>query len=466
MKHFFSLLLFSIVALFANGNNITVANATLSGQNTVSHYTLINFDISWENSWRTSTNENNYDGAWIFVKYRKNSTSDWRHCTISSTGNTSASGSTFYIPSDNKGAFIYRSSDGIGNVNWVNNQLQWNYGVDGLLDNETVEIKVFALEMVYIPQGSFQLGSGGSETKYFMDGTTSNPYTVGNNNEITLGTGPGQLNPNGAGAAAGTLSVDFPKGYKAFWIMKYEISQQQFADFLNNIDETRATVNKPVSAITGIHPNLIAAAPESAIGYLNTSHIAAISDWSGLRPMTELEYEKACRGYNTPAVPNEYVWGNTQIFPLTSVNDQGTANEAVNAPANANATINSQFPFPTRTGLFARSSGSTRELSGGTYYGVMNMGDNVRELCIVIRSSQGRDFTDGIHGDGYLASSGSSNITTWASFQAYGYRGSSYNSPYGYACTSDRSSVSIYTEVYGYDAHLPDTGGRLVRTEQ
>ena len=94
------------------------------------------------------------------------------------------------------------------------------------------------------------------------------------------------------------------------------------------------------------------------------------------------------------------------------------------------------------------------------------MGDNVRELCIVIRSSQGRDFTDGIHGDGYLASSGSSNITTWASFQAYGYRGSSYNSPYGYACTSDRSSVSIYTEVYGYDAHLPDTGGRLVRTEQ
>ncbi len=121
----------------AIANNITVSNTSLNGQNTTSDFTLINFDVAWENSWRTNTNESNYDGAWIFVKYRKNGTSDWRHCTISSTGNTAASGAVFSIPSDNKGAFIYRISEGIGNVNFTGNQLQWNYGADGVLDNET-----------------------------------------------------------------------------------------------------------------------------------------------------------------------------------------------------------------------------------------------------------------------------------------------------------------------------------------
>jgi hypothetical protein len=44
------------------------------------------------------------------------------------------------------------------------------------------------------------------------------------------------------------------------------------------------------------------------------NRMAAFADWSGLRPMSELEYEKACRGYNTPAVPNEYAWGNAKLF--------------------------------------------------------------------------------------------------------------------------------------------------------
>ena len=89
------------------------------------HTEIINFDVAWENSWRTSTNESNYDGAWIFVKFRKQGTTDWRHCTINTTGFTAGTGGTFKVPTDGKGAFIYKAADGIGNVNYTGNQLIW-----------------------------------------------------------------------------------------------------------------------------------------------------------------------------------------------------------------------------------------------------------------------------------------------------------------------------------------------------
>ncbi|MEO5968184.1 MAG: hypothetical protein ABIP68_05790, partial [Ferruginibacter sp.] len=208
-----------LVALFlfisySKANNIDVKNASLTNQNTTTHTTIINFDVSWENSWRTSTNENNYDGAWIFVKYRKNGTTDWRHATIKSTGNTPATGAAFSVPTDNKGAFIYRSSNGIGNVNFTGNKLTWDYSVDGVLDNETVEIRVFALEMIYVPTGSFQLGSGGNETSAFKDGTSDTPYLVANANAITTGTTSGSLNFNGAGSGT-SIPATFPTGYNA-----------------------------------------------------------------------------------------------------------------------------------------------------------------------------------------------------------------------------------------------------------
>lgn len=42
--------------LFAN--NITISNVTLTGKNTTSHFTLVQFDLSWENSWQTSSDPN------------------------------------------------------------------------------------------------------------------------------------------------------------------------------------------------------------------------------------------------------------------------------------------------------------------------------------------------------------------------------------------------------------------------
>lgn len=464
MKKISLLLAFTCTLLFARANNILVTNALLSGQNTTTHSSLVNFNVSWENSWRTSTNENNYDGAWIFVKFRKNGTTDWRHATINISGNTAATGATITVPADGKGAFIYRSANGIGNVSYAANAIRWNYGADGILDNETVEILVYALEMVYIPTGSFQLGSGGAETNAFTDGATATPYFVASNNAINLGTTAGTLNPNGNGAATGTIPAPFPKGYDAYWIMKYECSQQQYVDFLNNLDLARATINQSPTIFTGVHPALIAPQPERAIGQIGANKLAAFADWSGLRPMSELEFEKACRGYNTPAVPNEYAWGNTSIVPISAVLNDGATDETVSTPAAANACIASVLARSVRTGIFARASGSDRTLSGATYYGVMNMSDNLHEICFSMVNSQGKAIDATVHGNGYLGADGKTDLAAWQPFQAYGLRGGAYNTPVIYARISDRVYDNLFTAIYGSDTDQPNFGIRLVRT--
>ena len=81
MKQIFSfLVLFVLLAGSARANNIQTSGVLINGQNTTSHFSLINYGITWENSWRTSTNESNYDGAWIFAKFRFHQTELGREC--------------------------------------------------------------------------------------------------------------------------------------------------------------------------------------------------------------------------------------------------------------------------------------------------------------------------------------------------------------------------------------------------
>ncbi len=460
-KNYLLAFILQLIIVNVYANNITVSNAVISNQNTTNHSSLINFDVNWDNSWRTSTNENNYDGAWVFIKYRKNGTNDWRHCTINVSGNTPATGAAITVPTDGKGAFIYRSANGIGNVAFAANKLQWNYGADGLLDNETVEIRVFALEMVYVPSGTFNLGSGSStEIAGFKNGTTSAPFAV-NSGSITTGTTAGSLNFNGKGTGT-TIPATFPSGFNAFWLMKYECSQQQFADFLNHLDLARANFINTTSSFTGTHPNLTPLAADKAITEIGFNATAALADWSGLRPYTELEFEKACRGYNTPSVPNEFAWGNTTAILLQSISDDALPSETVSLPANANANI-FLLGQTTRVGIFARPAGSDRTLSGATYYGIMNMSDNLREIVIYSGSVEGKAIVAATHGDGYLDATGKTDIASWLQNSAYGYKGSSFNNNTNVARVSDRQAADFFTN-YPSDNTSGGATIRMART--
>ena len=340
-------------SLFAN--NLQIENVKLSGQNAGSDFTLVSFDISWENSWRLSVGAANYDAAWVFVKFRVNN-GPWSHATLNyvngtaaADGHTQPSGSTITTPSDGVGAFIYRNVDGAGPVDWKEVQLRWNYGVDGVNDNNIVDVQVFGIEMVYVPQGNFRLGggNGGEVGKFFSWNGPLNfntPYLINSEAQITVANSMGNLfyfSPStwDAGDQLGPIPAQFPKGYQAFYCMKYEVSQEQWVSFFNMLTPTQQ-VNNDITDLDHRGPNPIdrntvewegtggayTSNPYTPLSFPLWGEIMAYMDWSGLRPMSEFEFVKACRGPG-PVVPNEYAWGTSDIIATNFTYDLLNENE-------------------------------------------------------------------------------------------------------------------------------------------
>lgn len=512
------ILCFLCSPLFMLSNNIVVSSISKQSVNTVNDYIMVQFTVSWENSWRDAEN---YDAAWIFIKYRLAGFGGaWSHATLnyingSSDGHIAPPGSIINTSNDGKGIFIYRNANGSGNINFTNVQLRWNYGVDGLADNALVDISVSAIEMVYVPQGSFWLGDGSNSTLHgqFENGTSGNAIQITSESALTLGGGtPGSIgNNNRTGMANNGLfsipvvSIDdfddvtsqslpaaFPKGFNAFYCMKYEITQGQYVDFLNKLSPAQfasrydaanySTTNGGHNAtrynITGTFPDMTTTTPDLPGIYAEWYDACAYADWAALRPMTEFEFEKACRGSAAP-VANEYAWGTANInsnnyFP---VNNQGQPNESIGAGYNlaaGNAWYSDTRAFDaiTRVGIFsAHPSNTGRITSGATYWGIMEMSGNCWERTVSVGRPEGRNYT-GSHGDGVLMTNGNATNTDWPGFTAGqgvntavgggGYRGGAFNFPNPTQPNLRVSSRIVATAFY--NTRYYDDAVRFVRT--
>ncbi|MFO8086885.1 MAG: SUMF1/EgtB/PvdO family nonheme iron enzyme, partial [Bacteroidales bacterium] len=288
----FVLVLIPFLLLFSGlqGNNISVNYDYLTGQNTTDGYTYIQFDICWENSWRRDNqNQNDYgapynwDAAWVFVKYRVNNASlnpeSWKHASLSATQSEHNYPADALVKpaSDHTGVFIYSNNNQVGDVNYDDIQLRWEYADDGVSDNDEVEIKVFAIEMVYIPEGSFYVGNDGNEVDKFTK------------TEITSAS----MAPSGK-----NIGASFPNGYNALYMMKYEVTQEQYADFLNSLISTEATSRYSASSsgnrygITESGGVYSTTNRNVACNFISDPDAQAYAAFAGLRPMTEMEYEK------------------------------------------------------------------------------------------------------------------------------------------------------------------------------
>lgn len=441
------LLLIPVVGL---SNNLQIDGVILTGQNTSEGYSLVQFHLSWENSWRTSSAPNNWDAAWVFVKYRVGS-GDWQHAKLHDSGHSTGTGTPAIVevglPDENSefnansnpgvGAFFYRSEDGSGTFDISNAQLRWNYAENSVADDALVTVRVFAIEMVYVAPGEFYVGDGGTQTLgRFIEGNTDNsPFLITDTWDKSIGNESGKLwgistSGNSTIGDAGALHADYPTGLDGFYCMKYEITQQQYVDYLNTLTQTQANASKYYStsyryAITGSSVGEYATAlPNVACNYFDWAMGAYYTSWAGLRPMTELEFEKACRGPLSPSA-DEYAWGNTSITAATGLTNTGTVNEIPsNTGANAAYGNNTNVRGPIRVGAFATST-STREEAGASYWGIMELSGNLWERPITVGNESGRAFT-GLHG------SGNYEITTgWPGTNATGacFRGGSwYNS--------------------------------------
>ena len=453
----------------AQANNIAVTNVALPNQDVVAKTVNVAFDLAWDNSWRGSEN---WDAAWVFVKFRAPGSNNWQHATLStnSVDHKPAANSTIAAVSDGAGVFVYRSSGYTGSVNYAQIKLLWNYGTNGysFAKGALVEVSVHAIEMVYVPAGPFYLGSGGSETishfYRFTDGTQStNPYLVAAESAITVGIVDGYLYytaPGGNDCDGGSPIPDaFPKGYTAFYCMKYEISQGQYADFLNKLTGTQWT-NRNTGAnyasyrhtIHGGCTNSIADVPDRACNFLAWAHLLAYADWAALRPMTELECEKACRGPAYP-VPDEYAWGSASYTAIAS--ETGSGGTVTSGTPGANINFGG-ISGPTRVGIFATNN-ATRVLAGAGYYGVMDLSGNIFESAIGVGTVAGRAFT-GACGDGILDASGNFNTANWPATVSE-YRGGQYiNGVVNYQKVSARVPTGS-----SWADHNDSYGGRAVR---
>lgn len=490
-------------------NLIRMSNPDVSaGLNHPANFIYAEIAIQWENSWRSLSAPGNRDAAWIFLKYRKNG-GEWKHARLHSTGHSGPTGCTIEADSNGVGAMLYRSQNGSGTVNWNPVSLRWNYGADGLGDNEVFDLHVFAIEMVHIPIGAFHIGeaqSTGSRGAFKRSGSSS-AFTVSSESGILLGgTATNAVEVQNPGtmlvtddfntSSSQTLPDSFPKGFAGFYCMKYEISQQQYTDFLNHLtysQQVSRTANSPAALpasgalsptnlfrngidllVSGIPPNRPAEyvcnlnnsgffgtstdGQWVACNYLSWADLAAYLDWSGLRPMTEWEYEKVCRG-PVSAVNSEYAWGNTSFTTGINISNNGSTTEkSNNNSANVNCCNSANVQGPMRTGCMSKP-GSTRSGAGASYYGVMDMSGNISEIVVSAGSSAGRLFRRRT-GDGLLTSSGEANEVHWpaANASGTGLRGGNWQENSTALRVADR-----YRANSPPNTRLPTVGGRGVR---
>lgn len=513
-------------------NNISVSNVSLEGQVVIDHYCLVEFDLSWDNSWRTTSVPQNWDAAWIFIKYSV-AGGPWHHAKIDPAGSVQPAGCILDF-ADNTGVFIYRDADGNGTFSVYDIGIRWSYGDNGVPDDASVEVKVFAVEMVYVPEGAYYLGDGGSLYSYFKYPNVPDPFYVDGSSILCSQTAPNLWAAGNTGDGMNGYSVPstYPTGYDAFYCMKYEISQEQYTDFLNNLtrdqQNTRTqanvsgdvvpSINEYVMSLTGIvyHRSSIAT-PLTGLGttspitfycnydevlpgnqagdgqniacnYISWMDLAAYADWSGLRPMTEGEYEKACRGPNN-AVQYEFAYGNAAYSSLwfTFLNE-GAENETINnmTPNVGNmlhSSTSNYFDGPGRCGIFAASSANhTRVETGATYYGIMEMSGNLREIVVCMFNWAGLSYT-GLHGDGTLTATGNANTDYWPGinnnsdydvvngvYSTSGVensagatdRGGNFSASRLEARVSDRVNVHSLSQV---STRYLNNGGRLIRSE-
>ncbi len=498
----------------ASANNLTITNETLQAGD--AGYTFVKADIRWDNSWKASWTETrvmpnvtvtNWDAAWIFVKYRvATNNAPWQHASLSTNNSehivpsqamvnvglsTNAAGINF-----GTGVFLYRSAEGSGS--WTNTvKLRWDYAQNGLLSTARVDVSVQAIEMVYVPQGSFKVGSGGTESGSFTEGNVGTtwvsgttpstvPFAITGEGALTIANTAGNLwgtstSGNNRIGNAGTLPAAYPKGFNGFYCMKYEISQGQWVGFFNMLtDSQKTTAGRDITAGTynstgkgtdletnrntvswiGIGNDATCTTPDRACSFLSWADGAAYADWAGLRPMTELEFEKACRGPLNP-VANEYAWGTgavmdddgdgtidlsspedgTEVWTNSALAQLGVDGKGAAAYGNNQIKVGGvkNGLGPVRCGLFATAS-STRITSGATYWGIMEMSGSLLERPVTV-DNPGRTFT-GTLGDGKLESvNGNANADFWpiSDGTGAGSRGGDWARAMGELRASDRT---------------------------
>lgn len=406
------------------------------------------------------------------------------------------------------GLFVFRNSTGAGTastmvrvaVNIRQGDLEPYYKASYEdFKSGKLDISVAAIEMVFVPRGPYYLGDGISYDSFADD--EASPYLVTNEDSLTLRVKDGitqKLKTEQAG-----LRKLYPKGYDGFYCMKYEISQEQYVYFLNKLpyreqkkrigndldqlkdrdyvfgDRTYPDARNGIILlkrktagldVTGNHGDTavifghnlnqddgIENSPRDgktiACNFLTPEDAKAYADWTGLRLMTELEYEKVCRLRNPENRPSgfQYAWNGSTLYQLNGGLQTGTEGTVYEVAAgNANANAGGKFNGPVRCGSFARENTTYMSVTGASYWGAMDLTGNLSEM--VCNAISGRKMV-GIEGDGSLAS----EVISWEKDTIINWYGSVGVPPYTERIWVIREFGTEYRDRWGKQIVIRDT---------
>ncbi|MCB9770932.1 MAG: SBBP repeat-containing protein [Candidatus Omnitrophica bacterium] len=425
------------------------------------------------------------------------------------TGNTGVYGSTdmFISVFSSDGTFQWSKRLG-GTTNDQSRGVAVDSNDNNIIVGDLVGNADFNGDAIIYPTYPFY--TAGADDAAVQITTSGKALTVVTNSNDDIDTSPVTV----TGLAGVTGNTSWPNGYAAFYMMKYEMTQGQYVDFLNTLSRVQqstrveATVTgntianyyvmsngTSVSARNGIRapasgngtsPTPIVFGNDlSANGVFNESNdgqniamnilswgdLLAYADWAGLRPFTELEFEKTARGPNS-AVSNEYAWGTSVVTIASTILDDGRNTERVSESGEGLTTLENYTAGPLRVG-FAATNATNRISAGAGYYGNMDLSGNAGEMAVTLGNSVGRSFT-GTHGDGTLTSTasfeGNATNTDWP-----GINGTTNKGVTGASGSGSRGSTwfgQIYPLTSRLEASLTDSsrssfgnnGGRLART--
>jgi formylglycine-generating enzyme required for sulfatase activity len=499
----------------ALANNLTISNVTLGTRDASANTVIVKFNVSWENSWRTKIN---HDAVWLTVRLNDpNATpANKKLCAMSAAGVSptgfsagTQTGLEFYVPADRAGAFLRRSENAsVGAISSQNAQMVIDYASCGFSTADQIKASVFGLEMVFVPQGSFYAGDNATSAASFDQGSAdAEPWPVSSESALSVSNpasdgyryvSGGNAGENATGSSF-TVPASFPKGYQSFYVMKYELTEGQWVEFINSLPSAArlnhdltnnahkvsdAVLSRNAIACSGSPLSCSSDRPWRAVSYLSWMDLAAFLDWNALRPATELEFEKIGRGPLLP-INGEYAWGSTDITAADAISgtqEDGTetvTTSGANAHYNdttlsgGDAGLGAEYQKgPLRVGILSTDT-TTRITAGAGYYGVLDLSGNLKEHVVTLGNAAGRNFT-GEHGDGVLSTDsgyeGNANETAWPGLDAVtsrgvtgadgsGLRGGSWNDAADRLRISDRFEAAV-TSTQALNTY----GGRGART--
>ncbi len=412
---------------WANGLSVRILSIN-QGPN----FTLkVDCEVVWQNSWSESSNAPNHDAVWLFSKQKEISSFGYLHSKIESA---SSSDFQIHISNDSLGlmlesnaSLLSKESRGIVSVVFSKKPIQVNFYVGGI-------------EMVFVPEGTFFLGDAVSNHSF--ESFLKDPLKIESENQLKFGD---NLSSSTFNSVVGDVPTKFPKGFNAFYCMKYEISQQQFAEFLSGLSYVEQKIifdpnanlklgsnplvtgsntyfnglsfseigfepiNKPFKIECDLNKNGVFNETTDgmtlACNYLSWFQVLSYLDWVGLRPMTEFEFEKACRGFGS-SVSKEFAFGTDKVTDANILTNDSTELETNASIALVAAGIASHGYFgrsgPLRCG-FAATSSTQKLTAGASYWGIMELSGNLWEQTMGVNKQNGLLFSDS-YGDGFVNS--------------------------------------------------------------